>query len=77
MNQKILSELGDYLVAHREEIIAEWLRAVEEDPDIRSLGALRGARSDLFPVFSTAEQTAFNIGTVFLNMKPAVRAAPI
>ena len=47
MNQKILSESGDYLVAHREEIIAEWLRAVEEDPDIRS---------------------AFNIGTVFLNL---------
>ncbi|PYK99182.1 MAG: hypothetical protein DME32_13175 [Verrucomicrobia bacterium] len=34
MNQKILSELGDYLLAHSDEIIAEWLRAVEEDPDI-------------------------------------------
>src|SRR5205085_5256981 len=34
MDQKILSELGDYLLAHREEIIGEWLRAVEEDPDI-------------------------------------------
>ena len=41
MNQKILSELGDYLVAHREEIIADWLRAVEEDPDIRSLDHLK------------------------------------
>ena len=30
MNQKILSELGDYLLAHRDEIIAEWLRAVEQ-----------------------------------------------
>jgi signal transduction histidine kinase len=34
MDQKILSELGDYLLAHCEEIIAEWLRAVEQDPDI-------------------------------------------
>jgi hypothetical protein len=29
MDQKILSELGDYLLAHREEIIGDWLRAVE------------------------------------------------
>ena len=36
MDQKILSELGDYLLAHREEIIAEWLRAVERDADISS-----------------------------------------
>src|SRR6266567_2882365 len=36
MDQKILSELGDYLLAHREEIIAEWLRAVEQNPDISS-----------------------------------------
>src|SRR5206468_11770404 len=36
MDQKILSELGDYLLAHREEIIAEWLRAVERNADIRS-----------------------------------------
>jgi signal transduction histidine kinase len=36
MDQKILSELGDYLLAHREEIIAEWLRAVEQNADISS-----------------------------------------
>ncbi len=41
MNQKILSELGDYLLAHRDEIIAEWLRAVEQDPDIRSVDHLK------------------------------------
>ena len=37
MNKKILSELGDYLQAHREEIIGEWVRAVEQNPDISSL----------------------------------------
>ena len=26
MNKKVLSELGDYLLAHREEIIGEWLQ---------------------------------------------------
>jgi hypothetical protein len=36
MDQKILSELGDYLIAHREEIINEWLRAVERNADISS-----------------------------------------
>src|SRR4030095_7693111 len=36
MDQKILSELGDYLLAHREEVIAEWLRAVERNADIIS-----------------------------------------
>src|SRR2546423_4499377 len=36
MDQRILSELGDYLLAHREEIIDEWLRAVEQNPDISS-----------------------------------------
>src|SRR6266513_6484993 len=36
MDRKILSELGDYLLAHREEIIAEWLRAVERNADISS-----------------------------------------
>ncbi len=36
MDQKILSELGDYLPAHREEIIGEWLRAVERDRNISS-----------------------------------------
>ena len=36
MDQKILSELGDYLLAHCEEIIAEWLRAVERNADISS-----------------------------------------
>ena len=41
MNQKILSELGDYLLAHREEIIDEWLRAVEQNPDISSFEHLK------------------------------------
>ncbi len=36
MNQTILSELGDYLLAHREEITGEWLRAVERDALISS-----------------------------------------
>ena len=34
MEQKILSELGDYLLARREEIVREWLQAVKQDPDI-------------------------------------------
>ena len=41
MNKKILSELGDYLLAHREEIVGEWLRAVEQNPDISSVGHLK------------------------------------
>src|SRR6478609_5632093 len=41
MNQKVLSELGDYLLAHRREIIGEWLRAVEQNPDISSLDHLK------------------------------------
>src|SRR5437763_15792917 len=41
MDQKILSELGDYLLAHREEIIDEWLRAVEQNPDISSFEHLK------------------------------------
>jgi hypothetical protein len=36
MDQKILSELGNYPLAHREDITAEWLRAVEQNPDISS-----------------------------------------
>ena len=36
MDQKILSKLGDYLLAHGEQIIGEWLRAVEQNPDISS-----------------------------------------
>ena len=36
MDRKIVSELGDYLLTHREEIIGEWLRAVERNPDISS-----------------------------------------
>lgn len=31
MDQRILSELGDYLVAHSDEIVREWLRAVERN----------------------------------------------
>src|SRR6266550_2591231 len=36
MDRKIVSELGDYLLAHREEIIGEWLRAVERNADLSS-----------------------------------------
>jgi len=39
--QKILSELGDYLLAHRKEIVGEWLQAVEQNPDISSLAHLK------------------------------------
>ncbi|PYI74816.1 MAG: hypothetical protein DMF04_11885 [Verrucomicrobia bacterium] len=41
MNKKILSDLGDYLLAHREEIVREWLRAVEQNPDITSVAHLK------------------------------------
>ena len=41
MNKTILSNLGDYLLAHREEIVDEWLRAVEQNPDITSVGHLK------------------------------------
>src|SRR5438552_17565363 len=41
MDQKILFDLGDYLLAHREEIIGEWLRAVEQNPDISSVDHLK------------------------------------
>ena len=47
MDQKILSELGDYLLAHREEIIGEWLRAVEENPDISSFDHLKKDKEEL------------------------------
>ena len=41
MDQKILSELGDYLLAQRDEIIGEWLRAVERNRDISSSDHLK------------------------------------
>ena len=41
MNKKILSDLGDYLLAHSEEIVREWLRAVEQNPDITSVAHLK------------------------------------
>ena len=41
MNKKILSKLGDYLLAHRDEIVGEWVRAVEQNPDISSVGHLK------------------------------------
>src|SRR6266513_1089042 len=41
MDQKILSEMGDYLLAHHEAIIAGWLRAVEQNPDISSFEHLK------------------------------------
>ena len=40
-DEKILAELGDYLVAHREDIIGEWLRAVKQNPDISSSDHLK------------------------------------
>ena len=36
MDRNILSKLGGYLLAHREEIIGEWLRTVERNPEIKS-----------------------------------------
>jgi len=36
MDQKIFSELGDYLLARREDIIGQWLQAVEQNPEISS-----------------------------------------
>jgi hypothetical protein len=41
MDQDILSKLCGYLQAHREEIVGEWLRAVERDPEISSSDVLR------------------------------------
>jgi hypothetical protein len=41
MKKNILSELGDYLLAHREEIIGEWLRAVEQNAGISSSDDLK------------------------------------
>lgn len=41
MDQNILSKLGGYLLAHRQEIVGEWLRAVERNPDIKSSELLR------------------------------------
>src|SRR5438045_810111 len=41
MDQKIHTELGYYLLAHREEIVAEWLQAVEQNPDISSFEHLK------------------------------------
>jgi len=41
MDRRIFSQLGDYLLAHSEEIIGEWLRAVERNPDISSADHLR------------------------------------
>ena len=41
MKPDILSKLGDYLLTHREEIIGEWLRAVEQNADISSSDDLK------------------------------------
>src|SRR5947207_8170203 len=41
MNKKILSALGDYLLQHRDEIVAEWLRTVEQNPEITAVGHLK------------------------------------
>ncbi|MBA3882252.1 MAG: sensor histidine kinase [Chthoniobacterales bacterium] len=40
MQQEVLSKLGDYLLARRDEIIGEWVRTVERNPDISSSGHL-------------------------------------
>src|SRR5438045_3755970 len=41
MNKKNLSELGNYLLAHREQIIGEWLEEIEQNPDISSWAHLK------------------------------------
>jgi signal transduction histidine kinase len=41
MKPNILSKLGDYLLTHREEIIGEWLRAVEQNTGISSSDDLK------------------------------------
>ena len=41
MDHKILFKLRDYLLAHREEIIGEWIRAIESNPRISSSDLLR------------------------------------
>ena len=41
MKPDILSKLGDYLLTHREEIIGEWLRAVEQNTGISSSDHLK------------------------------------
>ena len=41
MDQNILSKLGGYLLAHRQEIVGEWLRGVEKNPDIKSSELVR------------------------------------
>ena len=41
MNKKILSDLGELPARTPEEIVGEWLRAVEQDPDISSVGHLK------------------------------------
>ena len=41
MKPDVLSKLGDYLLTHREEIIGEWLRAVEQNADISSSDDLK------------------------------------
>src|SRR6476661_2382394 len=48
MDQKVLSELGDYLLAHRREIIGEWLLAVQQNPDISSFDHLKDKEELLY-----------------------------
>ena len=38
MNEKILSEFGDYLLSHRDEITAEWVRTVQPGSSFSSPG---------------------------------------
>lgn len=34
MQREVLHKLGDYLLAHRDEIVGEWLRAIEQNRDM-------------------------------------------
>src|SRR5215211_5640693 len=37
MNPKIISELGDYLLTHEEQVVSGWIQAVKREPFITSL----------------------------------------
>ena len=40
VDEKILSQLGDYLLTHCNQVVRKWVRAVERNPDISSSGHL-------------------------------------
>src|SRR5438046_2410558 len=66
MNKKILSELGNYLLAHREQIIGEWLEAIEQNPDISSLAHLKDE-----------EELADHLPELCKNLGEAPKGSPI